>query len=535
MKVRVPIAVVSAIVFISRVLTVPRTFWMGEELRFARALLTFDPLQQQPEPPGYPLYVATGRLLNFFVRDPFVTLVALSVIASAIGAYLVGLVVADMFGDDWTGAAASLVFYFSPAMLAFDALPNPESVTIALLAAAFLALVHERPIWFGVAAAAAVAVRPEIAFAVAILVLFRPRALPAFIAVVVIAFIPLVAAIGVSNIAPYAKANYGVMRTASAAIGLHGRELMLRFIAHPWGSKWMSFPLLLVVVAGFVHRGSTALKAFVIAHLAFCFAFADRANGVRPVMPVLIAIAIFAITSLAAWPRVACTLAAIYAIGGVAYTWPLLSERMTPSPPARAIRFTRRFVPREATLLYEPSMEAWANVSRIATAPVRDFDQFVDKPTPLFLLADGGSRMPHAAHFEWPDSDAYGKITTDRYRVVSVIPFPPPSRYRSLGGIYAFERTVDGREWRWLGNDVALELPHLGLRVVQVTLALPTDAPIEANTVTVNATTINVARGQQVTIAVPVTPVLRIHSARTFSSARDARSLAVQLIAIQQR
>jgi hypothetical protein len=550
---RLPIAAVAALVFITRIATLPLTYWQGEEIRFARALLTFDPLQQQPEPPGYPLYVAIGRLFNFFVHDPFVALLALSVIAATAGAYLTALAVAEIFGSDWTGAAAALVLYFSPAMLVFDALPNPEALAMAFIAAAVLALVLDRTIWFSIAAAAAVAVLPQIALAMLVMVIVsvwvrasartaraEAGAHTAGVILLAFAFIPLLEAIGVSNLVPYAKTNYVALRTSSAAAGLHGRELLLRFIAHSWGMKWISFPLLVAASIGFVilvrrsRRLAVTLAAFAIAHILFCLAFADRGDGVQPVIPSLIVIAIFAV---AAAPRFAMIGAVLYAIGGFAYAWPIVHLRhTTPSAPARAMRFARRWLPHEAVLLYEPSMEAWTPLSRFETAPVRDFDRYADEPeTMLFLIADGDSRTPHAVRFEWPDSDAYGKVTTERYRVVSVIPYPPASRYRSLHGVYAFERTGDGREWRWLSGDALIALPRLGKRVVQLKLALPNDAPVESNTILINGNAVTVDRGREVTVAFPASSLLQIRAPRTFISPRDQRALAVQLVALEQR
>ena len=537
---RVPAVAVAALVFATRMTTLPLTYWQAEEVRFARALLTFDPMQQQPEPPGYPLYVAIGRLINFFVHDPFFALLALSVIAATAGAYLTALAVAEIFGNDWTGAAAALVLYFSPAMLVFDAMPNPEALTVALLAAAVLALTRGRTVWFGIAAAAAVAVRPEIAAAVLVMVLFRPKAVGVFVVAVATAFVPLVEAIGISHLRTYIQTNYAALKTSSATAGLHGRELLLRFIAHPWGSKWISFPLLIAAAIGFVllmrrwRAIAITLAAFAIAHIAFCLAFADRSDGVQPVIPSLIVVAIFAAAAL---PRFALIGAVLYSIGGFAYAWPILHLRHTrPSAPVGAMRYARRWLPHEAVLLSEPSMEAWTTLARFDSAPIRDFDLYADRSdTPLFLLADGGSRMPHAARFEWPDSDAYGKVTTERYRVASVIPFPPPARYRSLAGVYAFERTSDGREWRWLSGDALLALPPLGKNVVQLKFALPDDAPVASNVVVVNGNAVTVRRGQEVTVAFPAAPLLQIHAPHTFTSPRDRRSLAVQLVALQQR
>lgn len=526
-------------------MTLPQTFWQSEEVRFARALLTFDPMQQQPEPPGYPLYIGIGRLFNLFIRDPFFTLLALSLIAAVAGAWLTAMAASELFGSDWTGAAAAIVLYFSPAMLVFDGLPNAEAVAMALLAAALLAAVRGNAFWFGVFAAAAAGARPQLAPAMVVMLLvfgLKRRgsvAIVAFLVVLIICFLPLVEAIGVSNLVTYAKTNYSAMRTSSDAAGLYGRELLLRFVAHPWGAKWTSFPLLIAAAIGFAMtmKRAAPLAAFAAAHLLFAFRFADRSAGVQPVIPMLLAVALFAVASLSRWPKAAFGVAVIYAIAGFSYAWPILDQRRSgPSPPARAMRYARRALPRESVLLYEPSLEAWARFSRFNTAPVRDFDRWTDRrETPLFLLADGGSHADHAAVFAWPDSDAYGKITADRYRVVSLIPFPPAARYRPVSGVYAFERTAEGREWRWLAQDAVIALPDLGARVVRVALALPDDAPIDANTVTINGAALTVRRGQTMDFAFPRSPLLRIHAARTFTSERDRRILAVQLVALEQR
>ena len=522
----------------TRVATLPQTFWQSEEVRFARALLTFDPLQQQPEPPGYPLYVGIGRLFNFFVREPFAALLALSVIAAALGAWLVALAAAELLGSDWAGGAAALILYFSPAMLVFDALPNPEGLAVALIAAAILAMARGKSLWFGIFAAAAIGVRPEIAPAMFVMVLVfvlrqarRPRlkTIAGFVIVLILCFVPLVEAIGASNLAGYARANDFALRTSSEAAGLHGRELLLRFIAHPWGAKWTSFPLLIAAAIGFVitlRRArvlAATLAAFALVHLIFCLAVADRADGVQPVIPALVVIAIFAAAALSRWPKAAFAIAVAYAIAGFAYAWPILHLRRTrPAPPAAAMRYARRVLPRDSVLLYEPSLEAWARFSRFDVAPIRDFDRYADRPdTPLFLLADGGSKTARAAVFEWPDSDAYGKVTTDHYRVVSLIPLPPNTRYKSLGGVYSFERTADGREWRWLAGDAIIELPSRGSRIVHLRFALPDDARIEENTISVNGEKVTVRRGEAADLAFRTSSLLRLHASRTFSSGRD--------------
>src|SRR4051794_34422370 len=72
-------------VLVSRIATMPRTFWESDELLFAGAVRNFDPWSSHPHPPGYPLYVGLGKLFNLFLDDPFLSLRALSIVSCVIG------------------------------------------------------------------------------------------------------------------------------------------------------------------------------------------------------------------------------------------------------------------------------------------------------------------------------------------------------------------------------------------------------------------------------------------------------------------
>src|SRR5437763_5576158 len=72
------------VVLVSRLLTMPKTFWENDEFLFAEAVRSFDPSRYHPHPPGYPLYVLLGKLFNAFLHDPFLSLVALGVVTSVI-------------------------------------------------------------------------------------------------------------------------------------------------------------------------------------------------------------------------------------------------------------------------------------------------------------------------------------------------------------------------------------------------------------------------------------------------------------------
>ncbi len=539
---------------VTSVASLPRTTWEGEEVRFIDSLRTYDPLQQQPEPPGYPLYVALGRFFNFFVHDPFHALIVMSVVAVVAGCVITALAATALLGNPWTGAAAALILYLSPALLVFGPPPDAEAAVMLFVTLAILVLIRGRPVLFGIAVAAIAGVHPEtfpaaLALLVGGAIVMRRKVVPAiaaFAVSIVVFFAPLVAAVGAGNLARYARTNFESLQSASAAAGLGTREAVLRFVAHPWGHKFLSFPLLLVAAIGLlliVRRGGIALVLLVFAavHIAFCLGWADRGDGVQPVIPALIVVAMFAAAALARWPSLAFAAAIAYGLGAYVYARPILRERKAPSAPAAATAYAATALPPNAVVLYEPNLEAYAlHCGRTAEPLAKVSSGQIPSGVPLFLFADGGSRRPGARRFEWPDSDAYGKVTTRRYRVTTIAPWPPASRYRAMSGLYGYERTESGEEWRWLAGSATLELPSLGNSQVAITLGLPSDAPIARNVATAScgkeSRTIIVDRGATATATLPLgASVVRIQARQTFSSRKDRRELGVQLLDVQQR
>ncbi|HKO00932.1 MAG TPA: hypothetical protein VJ032_04510, partial [Thermoanaerobaculia bacterium] len=328
---------VGVVVAATRLRALPRTCWQGEEVGFTRALLTFDPLQHQPEAPAYPLTVGLGKLVNAFVHEPFVALVALSVIASVAGAVMLTFAFTRILGDEWSGAAASALVYLSPAMLVFTPLPNAEAVSMALVAAMLLTFARGDGALFGICAGAAVAARPQLVLAALVLVLFARRGRAAFVATLLITFEPLLES--VPHVADYARTNWEAVRVASAASGVAGRELVMRFIAHPWGPKLLSLPLLAIAAAGAVmlarKRDSLALGValFAAAHLAFCVVAADRSAGVQPLLPAVVGVALIVAAPLRLF---AMPLALAYGIGALMYVEPIVGLRGTDAPAAAA-------------------------------------------------------------------------------------------------------------------------------------------------------------------------------------------------------
>src|SRR5215475_2663725 len=98
-------------IFVFALLLLTRTPVMAsylsvDNVNLAFSLEKFDPRIHQPQPPGYPFFVAFGKVVNLVFRDPERTFVAISVLVSALCLPTVFLLGQRMFSA-WAGAAAA--------------------------------------------------------------------------------------------------------------------------------------------------------------------------------------------------------------------------------------------------------------------------------------------------------------------------------------------------------------------------------------------------------------------------------------------
>ncbi len=549
----------------------PATPWEFDELLFVQSIQHYDPLVHHPPPPGYPLFVFAAKAARLLFRNNFVTLVWLNYLASIAAFALLAIAFARLADDAMRGIAGAVLFFFAPSMIVDSTLAMSDPGAVALVAAA---LFVRNPALAGGFAALAVGWRPQFAiFVVPWLFVtiartrgWRNRAVAAGVfAVVCVAWlVPLVVATGgVDRLIRFESSQAGYLAQHDADVSRSGWTppmVAARFIAHPWGTKVMSFPVLALAAFGawwsLRTRNWRVLPLAIagIAYLAFALRFMDPADGARYAIPVTLVVAFFGGVGLAKatedrGPRTEAVALAVFAAGSLIYTSSVISQRAgSPSPPFRAAQFAKWTYPQNAVVLYELPLWPHAQVFFAGREQLRVDDglaQYFDRPdVPLFLYADGVSHAPGARAFQWAPSDAYSKLTRNHYRVVSVIPMPPERRFRAVRGVYVPEREIEGDEWRWLDSPAAIQLPHGGARTVTLRVGLPVLSPIEVNTLTITvdgapARTVEVHRGQRLDVALPVpagAPLLGFTAARTFVPAevpgslnRDPRRLAVKL------
>jgi len=426
----------------------------------------------------------------------------------------------------------------------------------------------------GAAASAAVGCRPQLAiivlpFLAAVLFLDRDRRraaalVGAFTAVSLAWFLPLLTAVGgPRGLAAFLgkQAQLVVRYDAGQARDSwsHG-AIASRFLAHAWGMRWTSLPVLALAAVGtalLVRRRRLPwlpLAVLTTIHFAFCLAVMEPEDGVRYSLPGQIWIAFAAAVALVALvqrvgrPAWAYLPAALLVGGFVAYAGPLLAVRTRAlSPPVQAAQWITRYLPDKAVLLVDEQLMAHVThllPHHVKARPYDGLDRFARRRfQPLYYLADGESRWPGARTFRWPESDAYGKLTRNHYRVVSLSPIPAEKRYTALRGVSPYEPSLRQPLYRWLAPDAALRLYPRGARAVVLTLALPEQAPLPENHVTARldgrvVATLDVPRGSEVRaeIALPDVPQadLSLLSAAAFvptaaGISPDRRTLAIEL------
>ena len=578
----------AALVLVSRILTAPCTPWENDEFLFAEAVRKFDPSRYHPHPPGFPLLVLIGKVFAWFVHDPWRALVVFSIVAAPIGFVAIARAFRNWIDDPNLAICGALLYYFSASMLVHGTLALSDGPAMMFLGLALFAISsphgeeHDRnAIAIGIWSSAAIGTRPQLFVPIApmlIIAILQMRTMRQRAACVIafglfsaMWFLPLVdAAGGFEATRLYETKQAAYVAAHDATISRGGKsmaQLAVRFLFHPWGTKYVTLPLFACVflgIAAFVRLlrrdklRSTLwpLVAFTIVQLIFELGWMDPADAARYSLPIMILFALLAVLGMDVVRRsvklnaTPVIVTAIFAIATLAYVWPLVGSRTKiASPPAAAAAFANANLPANSVIAYDVSLKPHAEylLPRFRIVPIeKAIAELYDRPeVPLYLLANGASTANGAHVFTWPASDAYEKLTRQLYRTATIVPKPPRERYLAVRGAYPLEWTAEGDEWRWLGPDATIRLPRAHGSEAALTLRFSSDVPYETNAVAISvngrdAATVNAGR-EPVIAKVPLPPDpqidIRLRSAHSFSPGAllhnaDPRTLAVQLTSV---
>ncbi|MDQ3279889.1 MAG: hypothetical protein M3Q69_00585 [Acidobacteriota bacterium] len=556
-------------------LSIPVSIWEYDECLFALGVEHYQPLAHHPPPPGYPIYMGFAKLVNLVTHAPFDALRWTSIIGVVAG--LIAFAFAfRALTDGKIGVLASCLLYACPALLVSGTLSLSDSGALALFGFAIWACARGNPFVMAIACAATIGWRAQFCvaivpmFVVAVLMLrtWRDRinALATFALTCVAWLLPLVAATGgtepftnwIFGQAAYYAAHDADMSRSGYSKGL----IALRFIAHPWGPKWLALPLLAAAAAGVLllmrRRNLRALPLLVgcSVYLAFALATMDPADAVRYAIPSLPIVALLAAVTLSIIPLEILSLGipAAYAAGAFLYAYPVLGARTTSiAPPTQAASWIRTHLPKNVVVLMDPPLKPHAEYllrDRRVMRTDAGLAQFGGDPsTPIVFYADGERMGAPGVTFRWPDTDAYRKLTRQHYGAVSVIPLPPSQRYKVISGVYPLERQRSGHSWRWLAARATIELPNLGGTQARIVFRTPPEYPLSKNRVRVRTgnyeTTVTLGKNAAATAIVPLAQnaptQITIEPEQTFVPAnvpgannRDLRVLSVTITSIEQ-
>lgn len=119
------------VTLVSRIPFRSTKLFIHDSAGFALALENFDLAREQPHPPGYILYIALGRVFDFFISDENAALVWLSIVSSAVAVVAIYFVGKSIFGRS-EGIIAAVLLIFSPLFWHYGEVALSYSVGVPL-------------------------------------------------------------------------------------------------------------------------------------------------------------------------------------------------------------------------------------------------------------------------------------------------------------------------------------------------------------------------------------------------------------------
>jgi hypothetical protein len=215
-----------------------QSHWDGPQYTIAVVRYSFE--QFTPAPPGYPLYIALGKLFYLFFNDPHKAILAVSVFGSLSGAIILYIVGMKMYHRQ-VGIAASTIFltgstfyYFGLTPYAYGLLIATTTLLAYIVYRIYIKKTHEG-ILLGAIIGICFAIRPQETIQIGPLYLLgvlslstkeRLKALAVFLSITLLWFIPLTHSMGLQK---YFTLSYEFAKTAIVNNSLiHHVELMIK-------------------------------------------------------------------------------------------------------------------------------------------------------------------------------------------------------------------------------------------------------------------------------------------------------------------
>ena len=121
------------LVVVTRLPLLPTHLFSFDSVNLALALEDFDPTRNQPQPPGYPLFVMEARLAHLLFGTPEQTFAVLELVICGLAVGMLYLLGRRMFSP-WVGLTAAALLFVNPPFW-YSSLTSPLRPHLALLSA----------------------------------------------------------------------------------------------------------------------------------------------------------------------------------------------------------------------------------------------------------------------------------------------------------------------------------------------------------------------------------------------------------------
>jgi len=548
--------VVGVAIAVTRLLALSRTLWDWDECLFVLGVRHFNPALHRPHPPGFPLYIALGKLFRLFMHDDFRALQRINLIAASLlfpALFKLGRELRLTFG---AAMASGLILCFMPNVFYFGGTAFSDVPALALLLAACACLLHgcrsRRSFLTGtLLLALSMAIRPQtimialVPGLIATAVRWRHRAADVFAAlmigvtVLVLAYGPCIVASGgwggyqlaVSKHRRYFLQVDTYRNPARPSVAMLAGD----FLVHPYKSEDVGQVLFPLACAGLAvalirreHRFYLTVLASFLPFAVFALFMVDFNSVTRYSIAYVPMFALFGGRMIGAlgelplrpgWNRFLETSALLTLILWLGcWSIPVVGRVAgSSSPPVAAIRWIRgHLTPSRTTIYVAGAMEPY---SKVFLPDYRCVDIEHDTDVPIeagenaFLFQEGATSSPPGQNFFRKHGRLF-RVARQRYFEVSVAPLSSVPHFGK--GWYSAEGTSPDR---WMAGRSEMALPSLdGPGQLEMEIEIP--KPLVAVAPTVSLLIDGVRAGEQVVRTIPFTIRLTVPEGRTHKSLR---------------
>lgn len=512
--------IAAVVIGLSRWFALSRSLWDWDEVLFSLGMRDFDVASHHPHPPGFPLFIATARLLRFATTSDFRALQGVNLLFACLLFPAVFLLARELRFRFVTAVTAGALCAFFPNVWFFGgtAFSDVPSIALVVLACAFLLRGCRSDGAFLLGTfllAISVGYRPQnflIGLAPGLLCSwFRFRAgrlrvvfLGAVMGAAIVGGTFWGAAKATGSWEAYSQAIEGHRQYITKVDSFRNPDRMPLyrlfsdfFVRNYQSAKIGNIVTLFVIISvlNSIYRKRINIILLILTFAPFCitawlvldhFSISRFSIGYAPLFALLIADGL-AVSAATVSARIPVSSSRLESLSGAAlvltfaiWTLPaIVVARSTVSPPMRAIQWIRQTLnPNRVRLYVAFGMLPYAQYY----LPEFDLQSIMDErgvpvepdgSKPSYLLVEGLTANPKGINFS-RGRERLWKIARRRYFEVSVAPTSHSVRF--LDGWYESEN-AGAEVWRWMAGRAVTVLPALpGPAQLRLDLQIPLDS-----------------------------------------------------------